>query len=380
MNPQIDSPAGSELRLLIAGVCVVVLGAALRLASPLLVPLAIALFIVFASLPLLGWLRRRGLPRPLAIAGIVSLATALLAAVGWILIRSANQVRDALPAYAGRLRLLEASLADALHRWGIEVAPLSSAETLQPERLLDLAARMAASLTGLLTSALIVLFFVVFMLTEADALPGKLQRALGKRMIELRNAAPIVEEVQQYLALKTMISLATGALVAMAAVAIGVDFALFWGLLAFLLNYIPNIGSVVAAVPAVLLALVQLGPGQALLLGGAYLGINIMLGNFLDPLIMGRRMGLSTVVVLLSLLFWGWAWGPVGMVLSLPLTMAVKIALEGSADYRWIAVLLGPASPGDVVGGRGIMPPTRSDAPVPPQPPAGQAASTGARR
>ncbi len=130
-------------------------------------------------------------------------------------------------------------------------------------------------------------------------------------------------------------------MVVVALLIIGVDFPLLWGMLAFLLNYVPTLGSIIAAVPPVLLAIVQLGPGHALATALVFVGVNVVLGNFVEPHFMGRRLGLSTLVVFLSLVFWGWVWGPVGMLLSVPLTMIVKIMLENTEDLRWVAVLLG---------------------------------------
>jgi predicted PurR-regulated permease PerM len=127
---------------------------------------------------------------------------------------------------------------------------------------------------------------------------------------------------------------------------IGVDFPILWGLLAFLLNYVPTIGSIIAAVPAVLLALIQLGPASALAVTGCYVAINIGMGNVIEPRYMGRGLGLSTLVVFLSLVVWGWLLGPVGMFLSVPLTMTAKMALEANPSTTWIAYLLGPAENG----------------------------------
>ena len=140
--------------------------------------------------------------------------------------------------------------------------------------------------------------------------------------------------------IKTWVSLATGALAAVLCY-VGLDFALLWGLLAFLLNYIPNIGSIVAGLPPLLLAIVQLGPLEATLIAAGYLAINNILGNFIEPRFMGQGLGLSTFAVLVSLVFWGWVLGPVGMLLSIPLTMAVKIAMEGRPETLWIAIMLG---------------------------------------
>jgi predicted PurR-regulated permease PerM len=150
-------------------------------------------------------------------------------------------------------------------------------------------------------------------------------------------------ELRRYLAVKTWISMLTGAALGLWVAAIGLDFAVFWGLVAFLLNYIPNLGSIIAAIPPTLLALVQLGPGPAVLVVLGYLVVNMALGNIVEPMVMGRRLGLSTLVVFLSLVFWGWLFGPVGMFLSVPLTMAVKITLESSREFRWVAILLGDA-------------------------------------
>ncbi len=120
----------------------------------------------------------------------------------------------------------------------------------------------------------------------------------------------------------------------------GIDFPLLWGLVVFLLNFVPNIGSILAAVPVILLALVQFGfvaDAEVIIL---YLLVNNILGNFLEPKLMGRNLGLSTLVVFLSLVFWGWLLGPVGMFLSVPLTMTLKIIMDNNDNTRWIAILL----------------------------------------
>ena len=146
------------------------------------------------------------------------------------------------------------------------------------------------------------------------------------------------------MAIKTLISLVTGIFITIWLTIIGVDYPLLWGPLTFALNYVPNIGSIIAALPAVLLAIIQLGLMRALLAAAGYIVINLLMGSVVEPRFMGRGLGLSTLVVFLSLLFWGWILGPVGMLLSVPLTITAKIALDSRDDTRWIAVLLGPES------------------------------------
>ena len=136
------------------------------------------------------------------------------------------------------------------------------------------------------------------------------------------------------------IDVTTGLVVGLWTAVIGLDFAVVWGLLAFLLNYIPSIGSIVAAIPAVLLGLVQGGLGYAALVAVGYVVVNVVIGNFVDPYLMGRTLGLSTLVVFMSLVFWGFMWGSIGMLLSVPLTMIIKILLDNTDDLKWVAVML----------------------------------------
>jgi predicted PurR-regulated permease PerM len=179
-------------------------------------------------------------------------------------------------------------------------------------------------------------------LLEVSAISAKIRAAFRDPERQFARLDRITENVRRYLAVKTLFSLVTGVAVAVWLGILGVDYALLWGLLAFLLNYIPNIGSIIAAVPALILAFLQMGFGGALITAIGYLLVNVVMGNFIEPRVMGARVGLSTLVVFLSLVFWGWVLGPVGMLLSVPLTMILKIVLEETEETRWIAVLLGP--------------------------------------
>ena len=134
----------------------------------------------------------------------------------------------------------------------------------------------------------------------------------------------------------------TGTLIGLWVWFLDVDFPLLWGLLAFLFNYIPFFGSIIAAIPAVLVTVVQFDWSRTLLVGLGYFAVNTVVGNLIEPHLMGRRFGLSATVVLLSLIFWGWVWGAMGMILSVPLTMTIKISCRHSERLRWVAVLLGP--------------------------------------
>lgn len=327
-------------RLFVAAAIVLVV-AGLKFSGPLLAPMALAAFITVVSLPPLQFMRRLGLPLPLAILLIVLMDAAILTVFGFILLQSAVELRVAAPAYLARVQDLEMQAIMRLEGWGYRMAPGAYREIVNPDRLLALATGAAIRITSVVSITLLILLYLVFMLAESVALPDKLRRAFGNRYNEGR-VREIVADVQRYLTLKTLISMATGILVGLGAALLGIDFALFWGFLAFVLNFVPSIGSFLAAVPAIAVALLQLGVGPALLLTLIYLAVNILIGSILDPIIVGKQLRLSTLVVLLTLMFWGWAWGIIGLFLAVPLTAAAKIAMENSTSLRPIAVLLGP--------------------------------------
>ncbi|HPP81444.1 MAG TPA: AI-2E family transporter, partial [Deltaproteobacteria bacterium] len=151
--------------------------------------------------------------------------------------------------------------------------------------------------------------------------------------------------VGRYVAIKTLISIATGLSIMLWLTAIGVDYAVLWGLIAFLMHYIPNIGSLVAAIPAILFSVVDAGTTTAILAAAGYAIVNLVFGNIVEPIFMGRGLSLSTLVVFLSLIFWGWVLGPIGMLLSAPLTMVFKIAFDSFPSTKWISVLLDASVP-----------------------------------
>jgi predicted PurR-regulated permease PerM len=340
------------LRVELGVVAAVVTIAALKMAASILVPVVMAAFVAILGLPVLNLLAKWRVPRGVAIALVVVLDIAVLALVGWIAVESASSLREAIPEYAVRFDQLKASGLEFLNARGVQVEDASAADLLRPERVLGLAAGMAGKLSGAVSKAFLVLLLTVFILIEISHLPAKVRLAVGRPDIDLQRFTRIALDVQRYLGVKAVISLLTGLVVGIGTALAGVDFPLLWGLTAFLLNFIPNVGSVIAAIPAVLVALLQGGVGMALVVGAIYLGTNTLLGSIIEPTLVGQQMGLSILAILLSLLFWGWLWGTAGMFLSVPLTLALKSALEMSPAYSWVSVLLGPAPavPREAVG------------------------------
>jgi len=333
--------AGQHPSMLLAAACFVIVVAGMQAAASLLIPFLLAAFIAIICLPPLTWLTHRRVP-----AGISVLIIAAILIFGILLLAgfvgsSMTDFSSNLPQYQARLKSMSAELLAWLSGLGIELSTKAILDNFDPSAAMGMAGKLVSGLGNALTNTFLIVLTVIFLLIEATALPHKWQ-AMGAHAPSTEHFTRFVDSVNSYLAIKGWVSLATGALVAIWLAILGVDYPLLWGLIAFLFNFVPNIGSIIAAVPAVLLALVQLGPASALAAAAGYIVVNLVMGNVIEPRFMGRGVGLSTLVVFLSLVFWGWVLGPVGMLLSVPLTMIVKLALEANEQTRWIAILIGP--------------------------------------
>lgn len=320
----------------------VVVMAGMKAAAELVVPFLMAAFLaVVAATPTL-WLERRGLRPLFAILAVLGVISAAFAVMGAIVAQSVNTFMAHLPEYEARTQAIVQQAIAFAGSHGIAIDPGFVRTHMDPAAVMPYLGSTLQGFGGALSNSLLILFTVVFILLEASSFPHKLRAILRQPDESMPHFARFAETVNRYMAIKTAISLVTGTLVAAWLALLGVDFPVLWGLLTFLLNYVPSFGSFLAGVPPVLLALLQLGPLEAALAAGGISAINIALDNFVAPRFMGRGLGLSTLVVFVSLIFWGWILGPVGMVLSVPLTITAKIALEVNPGTVWLAVLLGP--------------------------------------
>ncbi|PXX99760.1 AI-2E family transporter [Halomonas sp. LBP4] len=342
--PDDESLRTVPLNLILALAALVIIIAGLKAGSDLIVPLLLALFIAVVCTAPVQWLHRLGLSLRLAVWLTLLVIGAFLSLLGLLVVNSFGTFVEALPGIETRLYEYYLSLLDRLATMGLAIDPERLARLLEIEDDGVWVTALLGELGNLLVQSMVVALLVVFMLFETLNFRDKVSRALANPAPSLRRFSEFSLTLKRYLAVKTMISLVTGALVWLACVLVGVDFPLLWAVLAFALNFIPNIGSAIAAIPPVLLLLVSQdgGPLPALTLAMAYLVINFVLGNLVEPRVMGRALGLSTFVAFLSLVVWGWVFGAVGMLLSVVLTMTLKIALDSHPDTRWIAHLLGP--------------------------------------
>ncbi len=337
----------SSTRFLVTAAAIVVLVWGLKWSASLLLPILSAGFLAVLCIPPMRRLERLGTPTWLALSTVLVVANAALLAMITLVGSSVVRFESQIDFYRSRLNTILIQVLHWLQSMGVDISTDEVLAKIDMAAIIQFAADIAQSMVSAAGNGFLIGLTIIFILFEAAGLPVKLEaarRLQGKSdPSNLSGWNRAAQSIHDYLSIKTLVSVATGACAAILTWAIGVDFPLLWGLLAFLFNYVPNIGSIIAAIPAVLVALLQLGPAHAGGVATGYFVINMILGNAVEPKLLGDKLGLSTLVVWISLLFWGWVWGPVGMLLSVPLTVMVRILCEHSQSTQTLAILLGPA-------------------------------------
>ncbi len=327
--------------------CLIIIAAGLKAAQDLMVPFLLAAFIATIAATPMFWMQKKGVPAVFTLPVVMVLMVFIVVLLGAMVAQSASAFTAKLPFYQERLLNFQSDMNDFIQPLAEQFDVPNPLQTVfasfSPNTALELAGNTLSRLGGVLSNSFLIILTVIFILAEAASFPRKLSDVLSDPERDLPYFARFAENVNRYIAIKTTVSVVTGMLVTLLLWLLGVDFPILWGLLAFLLNYVPTIGSLIAAIPPVLLALVQFGIGPAVGVAVGFFVINVFMGNGVEPRFMGKGLGLSTLVVFLSLVLWGWILGPVGMLLSVPLTMTAKIALEANPDTAWLAHLLGPA-------------------------------------
>ncbi|MFP4251309.1 MAG: AI-2E family transporter [Guyparkeria sp.] len=337
--PSTNKP--SPLAWLLGAAAVFILLAGLKTVSHIVTPFLLAAFLAIISAPPMAWMQRRGVPGLISILFLFSLVGLAFFLLFVALQGAAESLATQAPAY-------QAKLAGWLEQIRNMLAERGAPPELLPAQIpLPATSTITGTATGIATglgqftaSTLLVLLAFMFLLLEERTFADKLAAAFpGRRRARVRTRR-FLRSVYRYLLIKTGASLVTGVLIGVGLSWLGIDFAILWGILAGLLNFIPTIGSFIAAVPALLVTVVSGSTIDLFLVAALYLLVNISIGSVLEPRLLGRSLGLSPVIVLISLLVWGWVFGPIGMLLAVPLTMIAKLALDSSPQTRWAGILL----------------------------------------
>ena len=340
MDNTLNSGSGKVQQFLFTFAAFIIVIAGMRAAQDILIPFMLSVFIAVISHPLVVSLRARGIHTGFSILLVIFAIIAVGFGITSLLGTSLNDFTSNLPNYQKLLQDNAANFFAFLEEKGIALSGQAILERFDPGAAMSLTSTILSGLGSVLSNALLILLMVVFMLLEGTIFNHKLSQIFGGKKEKIDQIDSFSKTVKRYMLIKTGTSLATGIVATIWLSIIGVDYPLLWGFLTFLFNYVPTIGSIIAAVPPTLLALIQMGFFSALLTGIGYIVINLIVGSFLEPRFMGKGLGISTLLVILSLIFWGWVFGPIGMVLSVPLTMTIKIALSNFEKTEWISTLM----------------------------------------
>jgi AI-2 transport protein TqsA len=334
------SPA---LRFIIAGAGLFVITFGMMNSANILNPFFLALIIAISIAPLIGWLHRKGMPSWMALLTTILLLILFLVALIVLLTVSVTELVDTVPTYADSADQIKESIQSFLADLGLSESSVKSvASVFDPSKLLGFFSSLLEDVGKALGNSIFMLLILVFMLFDAGGFPTKLHQGLAPDNPLLARLKKFNGDIRHYVVITTQINFMVGLVDTIFLMAVGVDFAILWGLLAWLLGYIPSIGFWLALIPPTLIALLELGWQQALIVFLGYVLINGSVQNFLQPKLMGGGLNLSPLVITISLFFWAWVLGPLGALIAVPLTLAVKeLVLDSSDDTRWLSTVMG---------------------------------------
>ncbi len=320
---------------------VIIAFTALKEASAVVNMILLAMLITAVSLAPLAWMRKKGIPSTPAILIIIIAVIALIGLTGLVIGSSANNFVQKLPLYQQKFNVVWGHFSEWLTMHGLMEEGMNPLDEINPGKVLPLAGSFFAGFGSALGNMILVFIFFIFMIFEAESF-GKKMRYISPESSE--NTQVTLKRLRRYFGIKFITSLATGVSITIALLIIGIDFPVLWGFLAFILNFIPSIGSFIAAIPALILSFILIGPWGMLITAIVYFVINMVIGNIIEPQLMGKNLGISPLIVFVSMIFFGYILGPVGMLIATPLMIVIKILLDSRPVTRSLGIMLGDGS------------------------------------
>ena len=344
------APGMSPLaRLLIAMASAVAILAAMRAAASIIGPVLIAFILTVAWSPGSEWLRKRGWHPSLAALTGIAIGIIGIALFAALLTTSLIQLQDNLPAYQPKIAELQQLAKDKLAMLPMDTSRLFTGDVFSPSSIIAYALKVAQSLTQVAGNVFLLILLMAFMMLEAVRYPEKLRVALASSPEALDRFAQFSDSIRGYVSINTIFGLVAAVLDTVLLLALGVDFAILWGVISFLFSFVPNFGFFAALLPPTLLALVQFGFTRSIGVIVGYVVMNFIVDNIIKPRFVGGRLDLSPLVVVLSLLFWGWLLGPMGALAAVPLSIGLRFLFENFEESRWLAHLMSDAGPKPVI-------------------------------
>jgi AI-2 transport protein TqsA len=344
-------PRPSLFRVIVALAAVVVVLVGLRVGAPIVNPILFAVVLALLFSPLYSWLRRRGLPTPLALVIMLIFVGAIFAGLFFTLGASISRFTERLGFYTAQLNGQLNDLEALIERLGLSDVDLK--EVVKPGALAEALGVVLSGIAGFLSDLFLILAIMLFLLAEGGALMDRLRASVPEDNPQIARLTVFGRNVVRQFGLRAIVNLVTGTGVTVLLLVLGVDFPLLWGILTFFLSFVPYVGLVLAVAPAVVLALAEFGLSRAVLVIAGVVVINVLAENVLSPMMMGRGLNLSPTIVFLSFILWAWVLGGPGAFLAVPITMFVIVMLDTFPETRWLARLMGAGAPASGAGDPG---------------------------
>ncbi|MFO7734248.1 MAG: AI-2E family transporter [Candidatus Aminicenantes bacterium] len=320
------------------------LGVFLKLAKPVLIPFSMALLLAFAVSPLLDILVRRNIPKPMALAIVLLLAFVVLYLMGTVFYTSGKSFAAEIPSYHDLVQSFLTGIEESVQNERLRLGLQEWVRALNVGRVGSVVLSALGPFLSFMSQLMLVFVFMTFILAGRGRMEKKIAQAFPPEQASTltRTVGRINCEIQKYLAVKTLINLGIGALVAAVLALFGIPFAVLFGLLALLLNYVPTLGAVIAVALPVLMAAFLAGAFRPAvwIIAGLLAGIHVLLNGVLEPRLMGRELNLPPLLVLFSLFFWAWLWGVPGMILAVPILAILKIVFANVPSLNFLEAML----------------------------------------
>jgi predicted PurR-regulated permease PerM len=326
----------------LAGLAIVLL--AMQITSDVLSPVLLALVLAITATPLLNWFMKRGAPSWLALVLTIVLVVALILGIVWLVGLSVQDLGDKLPAYEQRIGEIKQEFGSTLTNLGVDVDSLASDQLVAPDKLLELAAGFAGGIVSSLSNWGLILLTSVFFLVEATIIPRKVRSIAEDNDPDVLRSLRLTQDLRQYMAINAGVGLIAAVINVILLAIIGVDFALLWGVLSFFMSFVPNVGFIISVIPPAIMALIQFGTREMLIVIVAYVVINFLVDNVIKPRFIEEGVNISATVTFLSLIIWAWVLGPIGAILAVPMAIIVQAMLDSREETRWIAYMMGSGS------------------------------------
>lgn len=337
-----DMPDGVRLLAVVAGVIIALLG--MRAAADIINSIALALVLAITVTPIMNWLIRHGFPQIVALTIVAAAAILAVLLLVVVIIVSAQNVADALPKYQESLQNLQDDVISTMDNYGVDISDVKNSETFSSGNLVSKGISAASALVGALSSWFFMLVLVVYMLLDAIDFPAKIEKTVKAGSPMPRQLSKLSSSLRSYISLTVWLGALNAIIMTVIMLILGTDFAVLWGILVFIMSFIPYVGFVIALLPPVALSLLESGWTEAIILLALFLIVNTAIDNVMKPRIMGRGLDLSPLTVMLSLFVWAWVLGPTGAILAVPMTIILKeLFLESCSDTKWLANLMMPS-------------------------------------